>query len=224
MTDLEVEKKRMLESHLRRRDITDALVLEAFRTVPREDFLPPDMAEFAYEDSPLPLNEGQTISQPYVVALTAQALELHGGERVLEVGTGSGYAAAILARCALEVFTIERIASLAASAEQRLRRLGFDNVTVRCGDGSLGWPEEAPFDAIAVAAGGPEAPPALLAQLKIGGRLVIPIGSEANQSLVRITRVGAGDYRTEPLLKVRFVPLIGEQGFAAAGARARRAD
>ena len=215
MTQLELEKKLMLESHLGQREITDARVLDAFRTVPREGFLPPDMTEFAYKDSPLPLSEGQTISQPYIVALTMQAMELRGGERVLEVGTGSGYAAAILARCALEVFTIERIASLAASAEQRLRSLGFDNVTVRCGDGSLGWPEEAPFDAIAVAAGGPEAPPALLAQLKIGGRLVIPIGPEEDQSLVRITRVGAADYRTEPLLKVRFVPLIGEQGFRA---------
>lgn len=220
MIDLERLRARMVESHLVRRGINDPNVLDAFRFVRREAFLPANLAEFAYEDTPLPLSEGQTISQPYIVALTTDALRLTGGERVLEVGTGSGYAAAILARVAREVYTIERIASLASSAEQRLKQLGFDNVHVLSGDGSLGWLEHAPYDAIAVAAGGPKAPPALLSQLAIGGRLVMPIGpDEHSQVLVRIVRLGETEYSTEPLSNVRFVPLIGEQGFAAEKAK-----
>jgi protein-L-isoaspartate(D-aspartate) O-methyltransferase len=189
-------------------------VLDAFGHVPREAFLPPELAEFAYEDTPLPIGEDQTISQPYIVAFTAEALGLKGGERVLEVGTGSGYAAAILSRLAREVYTIERIESLARTAKERLTRLGFANVHVIRGDGSVGWREQAPYDAIAVAAGGPSAPPALLDQLAIGGRLVMPIGpDEAGQQLVRITRVSENDYEEEELAAVRFVPLIGEQAW-----------
>ena len=220
MIDLERLRARMVESHLARRGINDPKVLDAFRFVRREAFLPANLAEFAYEDTPLPLSEGQTISQPYIVALTTDALRLEGGERVLEVGTGSGYAAAILARIAREVYTIERIASLASSAEQRLKQLDFHNIHVCCGDGSLGWQEHAPYDAIVVAAGGPKAPPALLSQLAIGGRLVMPIGPDGHsQMLMRIVRLDQTEYSTEPLTNVRFVPLIGAQGFGAEKAK-----
>ncbi len=224
MADLETLRRKMVQSHLQRRGIADPLVLEAFRNVPREAFLPDDLAEFAYEDTPLPISQGQTISQPYIVAVTTEALGLRGGERVLEVGTGSGYAAAILARIAREVETIERLPELAHSAEARLHRLGFKNVRVRCGDGTLGWPEHAPYDAIAVAAGGPTVPPALLAQLAVGGRLVMPMGPDQDsQVLVRITRRPDGQYTTEELMAVRFVPLIGELGFGPESATVCRA-
>ena len=214
MLDLERSHAHMVEAHLARRDITDPKVLDAFAHVPREKFLPEEMLEFAFEDTPLPIGDGQTISQPYIVALTVQALSLREGARVLEIGTGSGYAAAILSRIARDVYTVERIESLAESARERLARLGYANVHVVCGDGTLGWSEHAPYDAIAVAAGGPKAPPALLSQLAIGGRLVIPIGAtEASQRLMRITRVSETSYREESLADVRFVPLIGEQGW-----------
>jgi protein-L-isoaspartate(D-aspartate) O-methyltransferase len=218
MTDFQQLRARMVEAHLARRDITDPRVLAAFRSVPRQAFLPPELAEFAYADTPLPIAEGQTISQPYIVALTVQALRLEGHERVLEVGTGSGYAAAILSRLAKEVYTIERLENLAATAKTRLASLEFANVHVTSGDGTLGWPEHGPYEAIAVAAGGPKVPPALLAQLSIGGRLVIPVGpDESSQVLLRVTRVGKSEYRQEPLGDVRFVPLIGEQAWAADG-------
>ncbi len=209
----------MVDVDLAGRQITDPLVLDAFRSVPREGFVPEALDEFAYDDTPLPIGEGQTISQPYIVALTVQSLRLRGGERVLEVGTGSGYAAAILSRIAGRLYTVERVADLAATAKERLARLGFTNVEVLHGDGSLGWPEHAPYDAIAVAAGGPSPPPALLAQLAIGGRMVIPVGPDvSSQVLVRITRESAADYRQEPLSDVRFVPLIGEQAWKDAAA------
>ena len=214
MPDFERLRTRMIDEQVVRRGITDPRILEAFHCVPREAFLSPDLQEFAYGDTPLAIEKGQTISQPYIVAFTAEALCLAGGERVLEVGTGSGYAAAILSRLTDTVFTIERVASLADSAAKRLGELGFNNVVVACGDGSLGWPEHAPYDAIAVAAGGPEAPPALLSQLAIGGRLVIPIGPDAaSQVLVRITRHGVTSFHQEPLMAVRFVPLIGHQAW-----------
>ncbi len=213
----------MVARHLERRDIESPLVLDAFRTVPREDFLPPELGEFAYEDTPLPIAEGQTISQPYIVAFTVQALGLTGKEKVLEVGTGSGYAAAILSRVAGEVFTVERIPSLAQTAEAKLASLGYSNVHVTCRDGSLGWPEHAPYDAIAVAAGGPSVPRALLDQLAIGGRLVIPVGPEDTQVLVRVTRVGQEDFRRESLSDVRFVPLIGAQAWSSPTQREEQA-
>ena len=205
----------MVEVHLIRRGIKDPRVLAALAHIPREDFVADDLAECAYDDAPLPTGEGQTISQPYIVAFTAEALCLDGTERVLEVGTGSGYAAAVLGRLGHEVFTIERMQGLAESARQRLAGLGHLNVHVFCGDGSLGLPEHAPYDAISVAAGGPRPPPALLAQLAIGGRLLMPTGPIRGQTLVRITRTGAETYREEPLVKVRFVPLIGAEGFPA---------
>jgi protein-L-isoaspartate(D-aspartate) O-methyltransferase len=208
------DRARMVDLQLAARGIADPAVLAAFRDVPREAFLPDDLTEFAYVDSPLPIAEGQTISQPYIVALTVEALQLRGGERVLEIGTGSGYAAAILGRIAGEVYTVERHATLAEDAERRLAEHGFDTVHVLHGDGTLGWPEHAPYDAIAVAAGGPKVPEALLDQLAPGGRLVIPVGEDvSSQVLVRVTREPGDRFREEELAQVRFVPLIGEQGW-----------
>ncbi|HXI55875.1 MAG TPA: protein-L-isoaspartate(D-aspartate) O-methyltransferase [Polyangia bacterium] len=207
----------MVQRQLVGRGISDPRVLEAFRTVPREAFLPPALAEFAYRDAPLPIGDGQTISQPYIVAVTLEALGLRGHERVLEIGGGSGYAAALLGRLAKEVFTVERIAALATQARDRLKNLGYANVAVQLGDGTLGWPQHAPYDAIAVAAGGPDIPRALQDQLAPGGRLVIPVGrDESSQVLVRVTRDESGLLRRENLADVRFVPLIGAQGWPEA--------
>jgi protein-L-isoaspartate(D-aspartate) O-methyltransferase len=218
MQEIERRRAHMVDAHLARRGIADPRVLEAFRDVPREAFLPAELAESAYDDTPLPIGHEQTISQPYIVAFMAEALGLRGGERVLEVGTGSGYAAAILGRLAGEVFTIERLESLAPTAGERLARLGFANVHVTQGDGTLGWPDHAPYDAIVVAAGGPKVPAALVAQLAVGGRLVVPVGpDEESQQLVRVTRVSETEIRKEELAPVRFVPLIGEQGWAQQG-------
>ena len=184
----ESRRQRMVSEQLVRRDIIDPQVLAAFGMVAREQFVPGELGAQAYDDAPLPIGSGQTISQPYVVAVTVQALGLRGHERVLEIGTGSGYAAAILGTLAREVETIERIAELASAAAQRLARLGFSNVRVQHGDGTLGWPPGAPYEAIAVAAGAPRPPPTLLDQLAIGGRLVLPHGDVDHQRLVRITK------------------------------------
>jgi len=208
----------MVADQLRRRDIVDARVLDAFVDVPREEFVDPEQERWAYEDSPLTIGHGQTISQPYVVAITAQALALQGHERVLEIGTGSGYAAAILGKLAREVHTVERIAPLATSAADRLARLGFANVHVHQGDGTLGWPANAPYDAIAVSASAPRPPPTLLQQLAIGGRCVLPHGNESSQRLVRITRRDADTFVEENLGDVRFVPLLGAEGWPAPAA------
>jgi protein-L-isoaspartate(D-aspartate) O-methyltransferase len=204
----------MVERQIAQRGISDGRVLAALASVPREAFVSRDLASFAYDDAPLPIGDGQTISQPYIVAFTADALQLTPDDRVLDIGTGSGYAAAILSRLAREVYSVERVDALCRSASERLSELGYDNVHVRCGDGTLGWPEHAPFDAIAVAAVGPHPPPALLEQLVIGGRLVMPIGPDGAQTLMRITRTSRTGYSQEPLVDVRFVPLIGAQGFA----------
>lgn len=206
-------RTQMIEEQLERRGIHEPRVLHAFMDVPREAFLPSTQRPFAYRDTPLPIEEGQTISQPYIVALTAEALQLKGWERVLEVGTGSGYAAAILSHLAARVFTIERHPQLAAQAREHLAALGLDNVRVTCGDGTLGWAEHAPYDAIAVAAAAPHVPPALREQLAVGGRLVIPVGKRGEENLVRITRVNDSQFREEVLCPVRFVPLIGKQGW-----------
>jgi protein-L-isoaspartate(D-aspartate) O-methyltransferase len=206
-------RETMVAEQLEARGITDGRVLRAFREVAREEFVPPELRQAAYRDSPLPIGGGQTISQPYIVAATIEALQLQGGERVLEIGAGSGYAAAVMSRIARDVFTVERHGPLADEARERLARLCFLNVSVLHADGTLGWPEQAPYDAIAVAAGGPEVPQALLSQLKVGGRLVIPVGPEEAQVLTRVTQVAPGDFRSEPLMDVRFVPLIGEQGW-----------
>ncbi|MDB4958789.1 MAG: protein-L-isoaspartate O-methyltransferase [Myxococcales bacterium] len=207
------KRQRMVSEQLRRRDIIDPQVLAAFGTVPREQFVIPTTEGRAYDDSPLPIGFGQTISQPYVVAMTVQALALHGHERVLEIGTGSGYAAAILSCLAREVHTVERIEDLAAHAAVRLERLGFHNIHVHHGDGSLGWPAAALYEAIAVAAGAPRPPQSLLDQLTIGGRMVLPTGEVDDQRLVRITRRDEHTFVEEDLGDVRFVPLVGVEGW-----------
>ncbi|MBZ2168668.1 protein-L-isoaspartate(D-aspartate) O-methyltransferase [Marinobacter sp. F4216] len=205
----------MVDQQIMGRDILSPLVIEAMRRVPRERFVPPDLRDCAYDDGPLPIGEGQTISQPYIVALMADALDLKGGETVLDIGTGSGYAAAVMASIAGRVYSIERIESLAEKAARVLAAEGYDNVDVRCGDGTMGWPEKAPFDGICVAAGAPAVPDALKQQLAIGGHLVVPVGSEhTSQSLRRVTRVSETEFRTEDLGGVRFVPLKGEQGWS----------
>jgi protein-L-isoaspartate(D-aspartate) O-methyltransferase len=211
----EMQRHRMVMDQLRRRDIVDPLVLAAFGRVPREAFVPLELTDRAYDDSPLPIGSGQTISQPYVVAMTVQALGLAGHERVLEIGTGSGYAAAILGTIAREVETVERIEELAVSAAERLARLGFTRVHVHHADGTLGWPPGSPYEAICVAAGAPRPPPPLLDQLAIGGRLVLPHGPPDHQRLVRITRRGATSFTEEDLGDVRFVPLVGAEGWPA---------
>jgi len=196
------------------RGVRAPLVLKAMREVPREAFLPRQLQEFAYEDSPLPIEAEQTISQPYIVAFMVEALGLSGSEKVLEIGAGSGYAAAVLSRIAGEVYTIERIGQLAEKAASRLADLGYSNVHVLHGDGTLGWTEHAPFDAIVVAAGGPSVPDSLKQQLKIGGRLVIPVGTDPRaQELVRVTRISESEFRSEDIADVRFVPLIGAEGW-----------
>jgi protein-L-isoaspartate(D-aspartate) O-methyltransferase len=185
------------------------------RTVPREAFLPEPLWEFAYDDAPLPIAEDQTISQPYIVAMMIEALGLTGGEHVLEIGTGSGYAAAVLSRIARDVYTVERIGQLAEKSAAVLANLRYANVHVLHADGTRGWPEHEPYDAIVVAAGGPEVPESLKSQLRIGGRLVMPVGSDPSfQELVRVTRISGLRYETEDLADVRFVPLVGEEGWA----------
>lgn len=214
MSEFVTQRAEMVRTQLAARGLRDATVLAAMGSVPREAFVPEHLQEFTYADTPLPIERGQTISQPYIVALMTAALKLRPTDRVLEVGTGSGYAAAVLGRVAQEVYTIERHGELAELATHRLRDLGFDNVTVRHGDGTLGWPEKAPFDAIVVAAGGPQIPSSLRDQLAVGGRLVIPVGEARSlQRLIRTTRVTEDDYQTDHLDDVRFVPLVGVEGW-----------
>jgi protein-L-isoaspartate(D-aspartate) O-methyltransferase len=193
-------------------------VLDAMRAVPREEFVPPNLRELAYENAPLPIGSGQTISQPYIVAYMIEALELEGGEKVLEVGAGSGYAAAVLGQIAGTVYAIERLPELAARAAATVERLGYRNVIIRQGDGTRGWPEHAPFDAIVVAAGGPAVPEALKQQLKVGGRLVMPVERDGYyQELVCLTRRGEDEYEERSLAPVRFVPLISDADDPASG-------
>jgi protein-L-isoaspartate(D-aspartate) O-methyltransferase len=212
--EMKQQRERMVAEQVAGRGIVDPAVLTAMRQVPREAFVADKYRDFAYDDGPLPILEGQTISQPYVVALMIEALLLRPEDRVLEIGTGSGYAAAVLSRIVAEVYTVERIEDLVAYAQQNLSRLGYDNVWVKQGDGTLGWPEHAPYNGIVVAAGGPKIPNPLKEQLAIGGRIVMPVGSEQRaQQLVRVTRVSENDFDQERLGHVRFVPLIGEQGW-----------
>jgi protein-L-isoaspartate(D-aspartate) O-methyltransferase len=214
MSRFEDLRKQMIDYQLAARGLHDQSVLDAVNAVPREEFVPTDLVEFAYSDAPLPIAASQTISQPYIVALMSAALELKPGERVLEVGTGSGYAAAVLAEIATDVYTIERHKILADTARSRLEELGYRNIQVLYGDGTLGWPEHAPFDAIVVAAGGPDVPESLKEQLAIGGRLVIPVGSSLRtQKLLRVRRISENEYQEEDLGDVRFVPLIGAAGW-----------
>jgi protein-L-isoaspartate(D-aspartate) O-methyltransferase len=212
----ERERKDMVRWQIKARGVTDERVLEAMRAVPRHCFVPEHMRGSAYRDSPLPIGQGQTISQPYIVAYMTETLELAGGEKVLEIGTGSGYQAAILAHIAGEVISVERLARLAEEARNTLSDLGYDNVRVVVGDGTEGWPEEAPYDAIMVTAASPDVPEPLREQLADGGRLVVPVGPRHTQQLVRIRREGDA-FRREHLLDVAFVPLIGEHGWDKRG-------
>jgi len=206
-------RRDMVRRQLRARGIRDARVLAAMGRVPRHAFVPEGQQGMAYDDTPLPIGQGQTISQPYMVALMTEALGLAGGEKVLEVGTGSGYQAAVLAELGCEVHTVEREPALAREAARRLAALGYDSVRVHEGDGTLGLPDEAPFRGIVVTAGGPRVPEALKAQLDPdGGVLVIPVGDRGYQELVRVTRRGSS-FREEDLGGCRFVPLVGEEGW-----------
>ena len=207
------QRHQMVEQQLQTRGIKDVRVLQAMGLVPREEFLPSTLREFAYQDSALPIARGQTISQPYTVAFMCEALQLTGSEKVLEVGTGSGYAACVLARLAGEVFSIERIPELAADARRRVTALGYGNVEVVCGDGTLGLPDEAPFDAIIVTAGAPELPSAYARQIADGGRIIIPVGdAQDSQRMCRFTRRG-DDLLREDLGGFVFVPLVGDDGW-----------
>jgi protein-L-isoaspartate(D-aspartate) O-methyltransferase len=211
------QRKRMVETQLRSRGIRDERVLKAMETIPRHLFVDEALRDQAYFDHPLPIDAGQTISQPYIVALMTAALELRGRERVLEIGTGSGYQTAVLAALADQVFSIERVAPLASRARKILDALDDYNVAIRIGDGTYGWREESPFDAIIVTAGAPRVPRILVEQLAVGGRLVIPVGDRRTQDLIRVIRQSeeAGDIKQEDLGGCRFVSLIGEHGWQA---------
>jgi protein-L-isoaspartate(D-aspartate) O-methyltransferase len=211
-TGFERERDRMVEDQLVRRGITDERVLAAMRKVPRHLFVDEALRDRAYGDHPLPIGEQQTISQPYIVALMTSLLELRGDEKVLEVGTGSGYQAAVLAELARRVCSIERLPALATRARARLEALGYTNVWVRVGDGTLGWPDEAPFERIVVTAGGPQVPSPLFEQLAEGGRLMIPVGTMMEQTLTMVEKV-EGRQRTRPLGECAFVKLVGRYAY-----------
>lgn len=214
MSDYSIARRRMVERQIEGRGVRDPRVLEAMRKIPRHKFVDPGLIEQAYSDYPLPIGERQTISQPYIVAAMTEALQLQGHEKVLEVGTGSGYQAALLSLLAEEVYSLERIPELARRARQILNRNGYFKVHVRLTDGTYGWEDEAPFDGILVTAGAPpDIPETYLQQLAIGGRLVIPVGERSSQVLKRVTKKGTNDYRTEDLLECRFVPLVGDRGW-----------
>lgn len=214
MATLEEKRQRMVKDQLRSRGVRDAKVLAAMANVHREAFVPLDMREFAYEDRPLPIAAGQTISQPYIVAFMIEALNLKAGDKVLEIGAGSGYAAAVLAEIAGTVYSIERIGELARNAAESLKNQGYDNVHVLHADGTRGWAEHAPYDAILVSAGAPVVPEDLKRQLAVGGRMVVPVGdTQYMQELLRISHRGNGVFDRENLADVRFVPLIGEHGW-----------
>ena len=223
MTDFGALRARMVEQQLEARGISDLNVLTAMGTVPREAFVRSEHVPIAYHDAALPLTAGQTISQPYIVALMIEAAAVAPGSRVLEVGGGSGYAAAVLSCIAEEVFTVERRAQLADSARERLHALGYANAHVVLADGSIGLPEHAPYDAIIVSAGGPRVPPEMREQLNLGGRLLMPVGKEGGvQDMVRVTRTAPSQYSEERLGAVHFVPLIGAGGWSEASASSAR--
>ena len=217
MTDFASEREAMVERQLRRRGITEPEILDAFRAVPREAFVSAGYAREAYGDYPLPIEAKQTISQPYIVALMIQAAAIKSGDTVLEVGSGSGYAAAVISRIARQVIGIERQHDLVEVSRERLERLGYDNVEIVEGDGTRGWPERAPFDAILAAASGSHVPRALVEQLAPGGRIVMPLGEPGwMQQLIQVTKQNDGSLRQSDLGAVRFVPLIGEEGWGDA--------
>jgi protein-L-isoaspartate(D-aspartate) O-methyltransferase len=213
VTDYTIARRRMVEDQVLARGVKDPRVIDAMRRVPRHQFVPEALAAQAYSDFPLPIGERQTISQPYMVAVMSEALQLKGDEKVLEIGTGSGYQAAVLAMLARQVFSLERIPALARQARRILDKAGFARVNVRVTDGTFGWDEEAPFNGIVVTAGAPAVPQPYRDQLAIGGRLVIPVGDRVSQTLVRVTRLSERDFRDEHLFGCRFVPLVGDLGW-----------
>ncbi|BEH10495.1 MULTISPECIES: protein-L-isoaspartate(D-aspartate) O-methyltransferase [Geobacter] len=213
--NFEIARKRMVESQIIARGVSDRRVIEAMMKVPRHVFVEEAMAAQAYSDTPLPIGEKQTISQPYMVALMTELLELKGKEKVLEIGTGSGYQAAILAVMADRVYTVERIRSLALRARKALDSLGLLNVNIKMSDGTVGWEEEAPFDAIIVTAGAPDIPQQYIDQLKPGGRLVIPVGTQFEQVLVRVVKQEDGSVEREDITGCRFVKLVGKFGWSS---------
>ena len=207
------ERTAMIQNQIARRGVHDARVLEAMQDIPRHLFVPEELESHAYDDNPLHIGEGQTISQPYMVAYMTELLELRPMDRVLEIGTGSGYQAAVLSLLALDVVTIERVPVLARRAQRRLEYLGYGNVRVVCGDGTRGLEDDAPFDAIMVTAGGPKVPPSLREQLRVGGRLICPVGSRHTQRIIKIVHTDNGDSE-EDSIQCIFVPLIGAEGWA----------
>ncbi len=212
MVNFKKARERMVEAQVMARGVHDERVLEAMRKVPRHLFVDEALRDQAYNDHPLPIAENQTISQPYIVGLMTESLELKGAEKVLEIGTGSGYQAAVLAELADRVFSIERFPELGYRANSVLRKLGYDNVIIRVGDGSLGWPDDAPFDGIMVTAGTPKIPQPLIDQLVMGGRLIVPVGDRTSQDLILVRRVPEGIRKTN-LGGVRFVNLVGKWGW-----------
>lgn len=213
MRDFAIARRRMVQDQVISRGVTDQRVIDAMMKVPRHKFVEEAFEAKAYQDAPLPIGERQTISQPYMVAVMSEALELNGSETVLEIGTGSGYQAAVLALLADRVFSVERIPSLARRARKILDSCGYTKVNIRLADGTLGWQEMGPFDGIIVTAGAPDVPQEYLAQLAVGGRLLIPVGPRDTQVLMRITRTEENEFQEEKLLGCRFVPLIGDRGW-----------
>lgn len=213
MRDFAIARRRMVQDQVIARGITDQRVIDAMLKVPRHKFVEEALEAQAYQDAPLPIGERQTISQPYMVAVMSEALELDGSETVLEVGTGSGYQAAVLALLADRVFSLERIPSLARRARKVLDSCGYSKVNIRLADGTFGWQEMGPFDGIIVTAGAPDVPQEYLNQLAIGGRLLIPVGPRDTQVLMRITRIAESEFQEEKILGCRFVPLIGDRGW-----------
>jgi len=221
MSDYAQLRERMVDRQIAARGLNNPALLAAFRAVPREQFIASSYAAFAYQDSPLPIESGQTISQPYIVALTIDAAEIGKDNKVLEVGAGSGYAAAVIGQIASQVIAVERHSELVELAQERMERLGYENVRIVEGDGTLGWPDEAPFDAIVAAASGSHVPKSWIEQLKPGGRIVMPLGAPGSvQSLVKVTKHEDGTLDREDLGGVRFVPLIGQEGFRNSGSEA----
>jgi protein-L-isoaspartate(D-aspartate) O-methyltransferase len=211
------ERHAMVKEQLEKRGIRDPRVLQAMRDVPRHLFVPPQFQNKAYEDGPLPIESGQTISQPYIVASMIELIEPQPAFRVLEVGVGSGYSVAVLSPLVAQVYGVERDSALLAQAETKFKEMGLANIQVKLGDGTLGWEDESPFDAILVTAGSPRVPSSLLAQLKVGGVLVIPVGKREEQNLMRVVKRSKDGYQEKTLYPVRFVPLIGKEGWPGAG-------
>jgi protein-L-isoaspartate(D-aspartate) O-methyltransferase len=211
--DFAALRNQMVEKHILSRGIKDSATIKSLLAVPREEFVPLALRRHAYDDSPLPIGEGQTISQPYIVALMTSSIQLSPYDTILEIGTGSGYQAAILSRIVKKVYTIERIPELGEHASNLFKELGFSNIEVKIGDGTLGWKEKGPFDAIIVTAGAPQVPQYLKDQVKVGGRIVIPVGDTLSQRLLLLHKVSEQEWREQVLESVRFVPLIGDQGW-----------